>query len=259
MYKIPDFQRDYSWEINNWEDLWEDLLFLDKDKDTTSHYMGAIVLQNTDEKNSLIVVDGQQRMTTVTILIVAIIQFLHDLIEQGIEAEKNKERIEQIQRRFIGEKTISTLHYENKLKLNKNNNDFFQDRMLTRRDPIRYAKLKDSEKHLYDSYLYFRQKIKNKFIGDNGEKVGEFLENVIAEQLIFINITVDDGLSAYTVFETLNARGVDLTTTDLLKNYLFAISTQSISPSEMELLKTSWARIVDKIGLKIFPTFCDIF
>jgi len=55
-YKIPDFQRDYSWDESNWEDLWEDLIFIEQEK--TVHYMWAIVLQNTQQKNLFYVIDG---------------------------------------------------------------------------------------------------------------------------------------------------------------------------------------------------------
>ena len=68
---------------------------------------------------------------------------------------------------------------------------------------------------------------------------------------MFIQIIVEDELSAYTVFETLNSRGVGLTVTDLLKNYLFSISTEVDLPH----VKEKWKKIVDVIGLDSFPVF----
>lgn len=257
IYKIPDFQRDYSWKKNHWEDLWEDLLLLDKD--SPAHYMGTIVLQNTDKKNLFIVVDGQQRLTTFTIIIISIIKILKDLIEKNIDVNFNRQRIKRIQSIFIGEKTISKLHYESKLKLNKNNNLFFQEYLLVLKKPHNYNKLRDSEKALFDAYNYFYEQLGEKFKNDNGEKIGAFLENIIADKLIFIQIVVDNELSAYNVFETLNARGMDLTTTDLLKNYLFSISAKTAPESEMEILKEKWTKIVDTVGLKIFPVFLRYF
>ena len=140
-----------------------------------------------------------------------------------------------------------------KLSLNKNNNIFFQDRILILKDPINYSKLRDSEKLLYDAYKYFYEKLKEKFKNDNGEKIGAFLEKVLSKKLIFIQIIVDDDLSAYTVFETLNARGIELTTTDLLKNYLFSIAAKE--NSQINILQERWAIIVDTVGLKNFPIF----
>lgn len=253
IYQIPPFQRDYSWKEENWEDLWNDFLITEESKNP--HYMGTIVLQTTEKDDHFIVVDGQQRLTTMTLFAVALIKALRNLQEKNIEPEKNKERAEEIQRTFIGKKTISGLHYESKLKLNKNNDLFFQDKILALRDPISYSKLRDSEKLIYDAYQYFFKKIEEKFNDDNGIKIGDFLESIVAKKMIFIQISVDSDLSAYTVFETLNARGVELTTTDLLKNYLFALSAQNTSESEMILLEDRWNRIVHMIGLKDFPVF----
>jgi len=157
IYKIPQFQRDYSWSKENWEDLWND--FLSAEETKNPHYMGSIVLQNDDKNkdDNFIVVDGQQRLTTMTIYAIATISVLEEMIKKNIDKENNQQRILEIERSFIGKKTISTLFYETKLTLNKNNNLYFQDFIVKRRDPISYAKLKDSEKALYDCYYYFKK------------------------------------------------------------------------------------------------------
>lgn len=255
-YNIPPFQRDYSWSEEHWQDLWDDILVAEKTNHP--HYMGSIVLQNTSQDDHFIVVDGQQRLTTLTLFALATIEVLEKLKKENIDFESNKSRIEEIERTYIGKKTIATLHYETKLKLNKNNNLFFQDNLLIRREPIAYSKLKDSEKLLFDGFKYFTKKILNKF-NDNGEKIASFLESVVAKKMIFIQITVDNELDAYTVFETLNARGVELTTTDLLKNYLFALSSNQTSESQMQILEEKWNKIVHNIGFKDFPVFLRYF
>mgnify|MGYP000946322756 CR=1 FL=1 len=70
---------------------------------------------------------------------------------------------------------------------------------------------------------------------------------------MFIQITVENELNAYTVFETLNSRGVELTSTDLLKNYLFSLV--AISQSDLKQVKDQWKKIIDIVGLKEFPNF----
>lgn len=77
--------------------------------------------------------------------------------------------------------------------------------------------------------------------------------NQVAERLLFIQIVVEDELNAYTVFETLNARGLELTTTDLLKNYLLALS--SVSPADQQLAREKWQRIIQTTALNAFPQF----
>lgn len=251
-YKIPPFQRDYSWTEEQWEDLWNDFLSIEETKN--HHYMGSIVLQNNN-KNNFIVVDGQQRLTTLTIYAISTIAVLEELIDKNIDAEKNQERILEIERAFIGHKTMGLLSYESKLTLNKNNDRFFQDFILKRKEPFAPSKLKDSERELRNCYLYFKEKIKEKFVEDNGEKMAFFLEDVVAQKMIFIRIVVDDEIEAYTIFETLNARGVDLTTTDLIKNYLFIVCAKTMPESQMVVLEDRWNNLVHKIGLKEFPTF----
>ena len=250
IYKIPDFQRDYSWGEDHWEDLWLDIINLIEEN--IPHYMGTLVLQTTDEDDKFIIVDGQQRITTLSILAIAVIGFLQNLIDKKIEPAKNKERIEIFKNMFIGKKAASSLFYTSKLSLNENNDSFYQSRILLIKKPVNYSKLRDSEKSLYDSYKYFYKKLSERFSKDDGTQISNFLENIVAKKLIFIQITVDDDLNAYTVFETLNARGVELITTDLLKNYLFSLAAKE---AELNILKEDWKIIIDTVGLKKFPTF----
>ena len=70
---------------------------------------------------------------------------------------------------------------------------------------------------------------------------------------MFIQITVQDELNAYTVFDTLNSRGVDLTSTDLLKNFLFSLVAKS--KTDLNHVKGQWKKIIDAVGLKDFPVF----
>ena len=257
-YKIPEFQRDFSWKEENWEDLWQDLIDLYEDKEE-QHYMGAIVLQNTNDKKTFIVVDGQQRITTLSLFIIAIAKHIKDLIDRNIGVNENEERLKKILDTYTGEKSLSDLYRKSKLTLNENNDSFYQSRILEFKEPDNYAKLRDSEKLIYDAYKYFYKKIKDYFVTISGEKLGEFLEKTL-DGLIFIQITVDDDISAYTVFETLNARGVELTTTDLLKNYLFAIvAGLGKTGSEFKILKENWQQIVDTVGLKKFPVFLRFY
>lgn len=248
-YKVPQFQRDYSWSKDNWEDLWNDIIIAEKDK--IPHYMGSIVLQSTNSKEFSII-DGQQRFTTLTILTLAIIYSIQKLVDNGIDELENKERVEILMRQYIGEKNPSSLTYSSKLFLNENNDSFFQSRLIRFLEPINSKKLIDSEKLLWESYNFFLKKIESKF-GLNGSDYALFLNSVVGEHMLFIQITVEDELNAYTVFETLNSRGVELTSTDLLKNFLF--SQVARSSSDLKHIKEQWKRIIDVIGLKDFPNF----
>jgi len=257
-YKIPGFQRDFSWKEENWEDLWQDLIDVYENKEE-QHYMGTIVLQNTDDKKTFIVVDGQQRITTLSLFILAIANNIKELITKGVDSSNNEERLKKILDTYTGEKSLSDLYRKSKITLNENNDSFYQSRILEFKEPDNYTKLRDSEKLIYDAFKYFYKNIKDYFSKISGESLGEFLEKAL-DGLMFIQITVDDDISAYTVFETLNARGVELTTTDLLKNYLFAIVAKSGKTGIVfKILKENWQQIVDIVGLKKFPTFLRFY
>ncbi|HHS95722.1 MAG TPA: DUF262 domain-containing protein, partial [Phaeodactylibacter sp.] len=113
-YTIPEFQRDFSWKEEHWEDLWHDLIDLYEGKEE-QHYMGAIVLQNTNDKKTFIVVDGQQRITTLSLFIIAIAKHIKKLIEQNIDVNKNEERLKKILDTYTGEKSLSDLYRKSKL------------------------------------------------------------------------------------------------------------------------------------------------
>lgn len=248
-YEVPPYQRDYSWKKDQWEDLWNDINSVYESENV--HYMGSIVLQDLGDKNYH-VIDGQQRFSTLTLIVLATINKLQELVKDNIDPEQNTERIGLLQKKFIGDKDPGSLTYSSKLKLNENNDSFFQTNLLVQRKPTNPRTLIDSDKLIWNAYNYFVNKISDLFKNEsNGEIVANFLNKIVAEKLMFIQIIVKDELSAYTVFETLNSRGVGLTVTDLLKNYLFSVASKVDLPH----IKGKWKSIVETIGLDSFPTF----
>lgn len=251
-YKVPVFQRDYSWKIDHWTDLWEDIkIVLNTGKD---HYMGAVVLQKTGEKQFL-VIDGQQRFTTLSLLALAIIRRIQDLIEKQIDPKDNAERIDELRRRFLGQKDPASLLYSSKLFLNENNDPFYQRNLLQLTAPHNERTLIESDKLLWQGFTFFYNKIGELFPNASGIDLASFLSKTVGDKTMFIKIEVDDELSAYTLFETLNYRGVDLTVTDLLKNYLFSL----ITPADLRIAKEIWKKIATSIGIEKFPGFLRHF
>lgn len=217
--QVPLFQRDYSWDEDNWEDLWNDIL--SSEQTGSVHYMGSVVLQNIDGKNYYII-DGQQRFATLSILILALINKIRILADNDVDKEANRERVEILMNQYIGQKDPTSLRYSSKLSLNENNDAFYQQRLVAFKEPVNRMKLSDSEKLLWNAYLFFSKVIDEQFKQDlSGERIAYFLNEIVGERLMFIQIVVENELNAYTVFETLNSRGLELTSTDLLKNYLF--------------------------------------
>jgi hypothetical protein len=252
-YSVPPYQRDYSWKQEHWEDLWEDLATVETNRE--DHYMGAIVLES-GERKQFQVIDGQQRMATLSILILACVDYLYGLASEGVDATANKERATLLESSYLGAKDPTTLRITPKLKLNANDDDFFQLNLAQRKPPQGGVRgLRDSERLLWECFQFFKGKVQEKFsTNKQGEQVAGFVSEIVTERLVFISVRVQDQLSAYTVFETLNARGLELTETDLLKNYLLSLADR-LSKSQMDPLLRQWARITARVGIASFPEF----
>ena len=222
-YRIPRFQRDYSWEVEQWEDLWADIMSTLGQNGDSAHYMGYLVLQSADDK-SFDVIDGQQRLTTVSLIVLAILKNIQRLVNAGNDAKNNTRRLDQIRQTYIGYLDPVTLTTRPKLTLNRNNNDYFKTYLI----PLAHLPqrgFRASEHLLRKAFEWFDKQVGNylkKDTGNEGQRLAQLVEN-ISDNLFFTVITVTDELNAYKVFETLNARGVRLSSTDLLKNYLFSV------------------------------------
>ena len=219
-YRVPPYQRDYSWSEEQWEDLWNDIADL-RARSEGRHYLGALVVEGKSDREFL-VIDGQQRLATLSLLALAAIARLRAMAESGIDAEANRERSKEIRNRFVGEKDPASLTESSRLYLNEADNAFYQDYLVQLRKPLNPRGLPKSSRRLWECFRYFEEQLSAlEALRNDGRAVASLLSETVARQLLFILITVDDELNAYTVFEALNARALELTTTDLLKNHLF--------------------------------------
>ena len=257
IYKIPRFQRDYSWEMEQWEDLWADILSTLKDSEESAHYMGYLVLQSKDDK-SFDIIDGQQRLTTATLIVLAILKNIQRLIDAGNDAQANVQRLNQIRQTYIGYLDPVTLISRPKLTLNRNNNDYFQNYLV----PLGHLPqrgLRASEHLLRKAFEWFDKQVQDYLKKSGGRNEGQSLARLVedlSDHLFFTVITVTDELNAYKVFETLNARGVRLSSTDLLKNYLFSVLDREQENShELRNLEDRWENMVSRLQSEKFPDF----
>jgi len=253
IYRVPTFQRDYSWNEENWEDLWQDILGLHNDPES-SHYMGALVLQSSGTSDKeFTIIDGQQRLATLSIIAIAVIEKIKRLVEREDEAEANQGRQEILKRTYLSDRDPRSLRYSSKLLLNENNNDFYQSNLINLRKPLNVRSLAKSNQLLWQAFQYFSNRLEELLeVLRSGEKLATFLADTVAQRLLFIQINVEDELNAYTVFETLNARGIELSSTDLLKNYLFSLFR---GPDDLQEAQRQWRRIVSTVQMEKFPEF----
>ncbi len=255
-YRIPRFQRDYSWTQDEWEDLWLDILGTIREGGEPAHYMGYLVLQSVDDK-TFDVIDGQQRLTTLSLIVLAALGNLQRLVSDSRDAENNKRRLEQIRQTYVGYLDPVSLVPRSKLILNRNNDGYYQTYIVPL-EKLPQRGFKASEHLLRKAFEFFDRKIRDylKNVGqDEGRAVATLVETM-SDRLFFTVITVTDELNAYKVFETLNARGVRLSATDLLKNYLFSVlHREGQHEHEMKSLEDRWERMVGRLGSESFPDF----
>ena len=153
---------------------------------------------------------------------------------------------------FLGSKDAVSLTYASKLKLNAHNNDFYQSRLLQLSIHPSSASLNDSCKLMLSAFKYYDEQIAKSDYLKSAEDISKFIEETIGEKILFIQISVADEISAYTMFETLNARRLELTATDLLKNYLFSLVKSDI---DINNLNSQWETIVNTVGVNQLPKF----
>ncbi|RBM34615.1 DUF262 domain-containing protein [Vibrio tarriae] len=247
-FSVPLYQRDYSWDENNWNDLWLDIET--NRRNNSKHYMGSIVLVSKDKKKYDII-DGQQRLTTLTVLILSVVDIIKDLIRKGVDVEDNSKRIELLINDFVGKKSLSSLNYENKIELNEVNNPFFSTYLTNFRSPVNIRAEVNSNKLLWKCFAYFKSMIVEEvYKNDDVSTLISFVE-YISDSLLFIQIIATDDLSAYLIFETLNDRGLELSVTDLLKNYLFSI----VADGDKNHIKNIWNVTINHVTYSSFPKF----
>ncbi|QXP86461.1 DUF262 domain-containing protein [Methylococcus capsulatus] len=255
-YRIPRFQRDYSWDEEHWEDLWADLLGTLPPDGEPAHYMGYLVLQTADNRE-FEVIDGQQRLTTLSLVVLAAMRLLGKLVSEGKNAEANQKRLDQLRATYIGYLNPVTLVTRNKLSLNRNNDAYYRDYLVTLADHLPQRGFPASTHAMRKGFEWFERRLREyvKNTPDQGMALAQFIDTM-SDKLFFTVITVADELNAYKVFETLNARGVRLSATDLLKNYLFSVLARGgESAHELDELERQWEKMVGRLGQESFPDF----
>ena len=251
-YEVPRFQRDYSWSRDELSDLWQDLAAL-HNRESPRHYMGAIVLQKVSD-TAYRLVDGQQRFATLSVLALAIIKRIGDAADAGVDAADNAERLRLLRGTFLGDKDPASLTYSSRLTLNRHDDSFYRDYLVQLRRPVNVARLSDSNRLLWDAFEYFEARIPE-LLGKDAPSatLARFLNETVARGLTFIQIVVQDELNAYTLFETLNARGVGLGPADLVKNYLYSMSGEN--DPDLDRMDRAWQAIGGTVGQRRLPKF----
>lgn len=249
-YEIPRFQRSYAWEEEQWEELWLDVQkVMDDPRGAAGHFLGPIVLQDAEERQVQRVIDGQQRLITVTLLALALIHRVEALAAAKVEEAENRARAAIMRGQIVSTREASSLRERARMRLNDEDDGFFATRLVQpQATPLGMGQARSrSEKRLLGALLHLRKRIDELLPADTpGSALAERLERVM-QAVSFIEIRVSDEATAFLVFETLNARGVALNTADLTKNYLFALAAEG-GGGDLAEMQAEWRRLSMPVG-----------
>ena len=210
-FEVPPYQREYSWLEDEVSEFWNDLHNALGDD---SYFLGLVIL--TDEGKRKQVVDGQQRILTLTLLAAAL---YHEALDGGRKALA--ERIQADFLRSIDYETDETL--PRVILSDKSDNETFQTILSSGKgNKIQNHEGDDSlSARMQESFHYLQNKLRDDLAQDPFKRLGVWTD-FITNRLYFAVFIHPDSAAAYRVFEVINTRGRELTTADLLKNYILS-------------------------------------
>ncbi|MBK8302046.1 MAG: DUF262 domain-containing protein [Chloracidobacterium sp.] len=234
-YQIPRFQRPYAWTSDEVSQFWDDLSTNDE-----PYFIGSIIVSKENEKTTGFadVIDGQQRMLTTTILISVLRDIAKELdVERAklyqrqdiaIEDRDGKEAY-----RIVPDESLSDFFLK---YIQQDSND------ITKSSPSTAV-----EKRVKDNYIDLKTRVELDLKRlQSTERKLEFLDEVRTKiaDLIVINVEISREEDAYEIFETTNARGLELSVADLLKNLIFK---QIKADGHKDLARDMWQEITSEI------------
>jgi uncharacterized protein with ParB-like and HNH nuclease domain len=225
-FVIPVYQRDYAWTKVNCEKLWNDIIELCQ-HNRQDHFLGTLVTIGNSGFQEYTVIDGQQRLTTVSLFLKALHSYLEQKEERKPEEETLKERL---LNDFLIDKYSSQKDLRIRLKPNKQDRASFEK--LFENSEF------ESDSNIVTNFRFFLDKI------SQGPTPQELFEAFMKLKIVLINLdrSQDD---PQLIFESLNSTGVDLTAGDLIRNYIL----MDLEKEEQEqMYKQYWVEIERKAG-----------
>jgi uncharacterized protein with ParB-like and HNH nuclease domain len=243
LYQIPDYQRPYSWTDEQVEQLWEDLksAFENNQDDINAdanYFLGSIITVPGD-KGYQDVIDGQQRITTLMILF-CVIRDLFPAINEGIDPDQNPNviKISKIKRCIFDDNDLKRLKFKT---APVNQNDFQETIINAKTNLIKKPSaksLKTSAKNRFqNTAAIFSEKL-TEFSNERNDIIGPFV-NYVFNSVKVIKITCTNRSFAIKLFQSLNATGLDLTPTDLLKSFFLS----KLKDEESRQFVDDWNRV----------------
>lgn len=235
---VPKYQRSYAWKEENVTNFLQDI-GASISGGASEYFLGSVVISEKDEGRPEIV-DGQQRLATTTIFLAAVRDYFH-----GIDSSEGKERAQMIFNDYLAKKDLDTLELLPKLNLNDSDHEYFLKRVISNPGSTdrEIKPSKKSHDRINKAALEAKKYI-TLLDGVNKDPTKIILQwvNFLKEKAKVITVRVPDESNAFTIFETLNDRGLALAVSDLLKNYLFYRSEDRVNEVQF-----NWIQVVSAI------------
>ena len=253
IYYIPKYQREYIWGKHNWEALFDDILNNEKE-----HFFGSIICINSKDDaldaDKLELIDGQQRMTTLSILLSALYFHLSEIIKRSEldeeEEDELKGELRNLKYKIVLKSDKKTLRLQPSLS---GNNSIDYEYIISKElkffntiSPVANA----GNRRLYKAFRYFQNRLK-----ETEENEGTEIFN-LSETLrllkkinsaLIVKIEVNNLSDAFTLFETLNNRGVPLSPIDLIKNS-FLNELEKINKNSIDDNYSKWLNLINNLS-----------
>lgn len=239
---MPPHQRNFSWTLDEVKQLWDDLLEAIQE-DRPEYFLGTIVVQEDPDNKTRIIIDGQQRLATLTMILSGI---------RTVYKEQNDDRGEEVYSDYLGVRDRRTRVTEPRLALNAINEPVFQSMVIedtpdSTLDATSKAKGGAPSNSLMCAAMQFlRAAIRAS--SSATKKYETFLlelEDFVRDRVVMVLMLVRDEADAYLIFETLNDRGLDLSTSDLLKNYILGKAG-----NRLDSVRKQWEEMVFLLGIQ---------
>lgn len=241
-YEIPAYQRPYSWEKGNVEQLLDDIWEAYKANDE-EYFIGSLITIEREKGRLYDVVDGQQRLTTLNLILARLRDFIED---PEVRADLGKRVLPK--NPYTGEEETP------RLMLRQRDHSFFHRHVLAGQvipDAIRKDIIKEQDAP--KQRIVENLEAIDAFIGQHEQKTLKLFANFLLSKVYVVFVTTASWQSAYRLFNVLNARGMALSNADLIKNMLFArLGGNSARSGELD---DAWLELEEQIGIERLDQF----
>ena len=252
-FTIPIYQRTYSWEKEHCEQLWDDILRTGKDDNIPSYFIGSIVyigrdLYQVSNQSPLFVIDGQQRLTTVSLLIEALARYISDQNMRYVSDQNMKEVMDEFSVEELRNSYLLNPYKEGEKRYKLLLTQTDKDSLLGLIDGKPSSTL--SSLNIKKNFEFFAKKIK-KFSLDV-----KFLCRGL-QKLIIVDISLNrDHDNPQLIFESMNSKGIRLSQADLIRNFILMGLEKE---HQDDLYETHWQPMEVAFGQKAYSKYFDSF